>query len=94
MGRSLRNVAGSLVPLSLLAGTLLLSGCFVEGRCLGDHDCATNQICLTGTCIDCRSAAECTGLLDHNPDSPTYGQTIEIAAFRGDVVLIYLANAG
>lgn len=84
------SVALLFVSLVLSAG---LGGCLVEGRCLGDGDCDAGERCLSGACAACRTAAECAALVDKNPSSPSFGQSIELIAFRDDVVLLYLANA-
>jgi len=91
-----RRLRSHLAPLLLaLALAAAGPGCFVEGRCLGDDDCGANARCSAAQrCETCRSAAKCAGLLDRNPRSPTFGETLELIDYRGEVVLVYLANGG
>lgn len=56
---------------ALLLLMALAAGCFVDGRCERDDDCAASQLCHVGACVarecasdeDCAAGQTCQGAL-------------------------------
>ena len=61
--------------------------------CEADHDCPTAAVCSHYRCSATGVPLPAFALVDRNPTSPTFGQKLDNESFRGEVLLIYFANA-
>lgn len=59
-------------------------------ECLLVEDCDEGEQCLENECAP--EAAPAFALVDQNESSPTYGQTLTLEDYRGEVVLLFFAG--
>ena len=75
------------------AGMAFRAGSCAPCACTADAECALGSRCVNCGCVVAGAPAPDFALLDENPRSATYGQQVGTSSFRGDVLILYFANA-